>query len=103
MEKIKIAINSLMGSIILTAVLMTVNFLIVLFSSSDDGTRKIFFNTLFFKSVTDSFGKTTMSFGLTQNYQPLIIVILALFAILYFSQVTYKVLLERKKKLTNDF
>ena len=60
------------GAAIVTLFAMTGSFLITLLSSGEDGTRYCFFKTIFLKIITNADGVTTMSFGLTDNYFPII-------------------------------
>lgn len=67
-------ILSFISGTIVLAVVMTFDFLKMLFASGEDGTRYCFFKTIFFKLVTDMDETSTMSFGFTGEYIPILII-----------------------------
>lgn len=96
---VKAFFGSLMGSVLITLVVMTVSFLMMMFSSGEDGYRSTLFNTIFFKSTTDAAGAVDINFGLTENYLPLIILLAAIFVFLFSAIVIYGRLKVYKEKL----
>jgi len=75
--------NSLIASIITTLIILTVSFLIMLFSSAKDGYRTTFFGSIFFSSKPALDGSTSLSFGLA-NPIPIYIAIAILFVFFLF-------------------
>lgn len=91
-NKIKKIVNCSIGSMITTIVILLGSFLVMLFSSSEDGIRKTFFNTLFFESTTKSDGVVDMHFGLTENYIPILLTIFIIFIFYYSISISYELL-----------
>lgn len=73
-------VNSLIASIITTLIILTVCFLIMLFSSAEDGYRTTFFGGIFFSSKEALDGSTSLSFGL-ENPIPIYIAIAIFFVV----------------------
>lgn len=96
---VKVFFGSLMGSVVITLIVMTVSFLLMMFSSSEDGYRSTLFNTIFFQSTTDATGAVNIEFGLTKNYLPLIILLAAIFVFLFMTVVIYGKLKVYKENL----
>lgn len=83
----------LVMSTIVTLCSMTVSFLVMLFSSGEDGYRLCFFKTIFFQAVTDTNGVTEMSLGMTGQYIPIVVfwgaTFLFMFGVYYFIKVLF--------------
>ena len=83
-------IYSLVLASLILFTFMTVSFLQMLFSSGEDGKRYCFFDTVYFESLTETDGSIEMSFGLTGEYAPLIIIwcaiVFFLFCVFYISK-----------------
>lgn len=94
--------GSLMASVITTLVIMAFSFLSMLFSSAEDGYRTTLFNTIFFNSATDADGVVNITFGLTENYAPLVAIIVILFAFFSLTYVIYTYLTAYKEALIHE-
>lgn len=90
---------SLIISIVIMLIIMTGSFLIMLFSSGDDGMRYCFFKTLYFDSVTHLDGSVKMSFGFTGEYLPGLIFTACLLTFIYSSFCMVKSLLNYRENL----
>lgn len=101
-NRINKIMNSLLGSIITTLVILTGSFFIMMFSSNQDGMRKTYFNTLFFESITRQDGSVGIHFGLTGNFFPVIITVIILFVFYYLVQIFYEILNNYKIKLIEE-
>lgn len=76
-------INSFFGSIITTLAILIGSFLLMMFSSGQNGIRKTYFDTLFFESITRPDGSVGVHFGLTGEILPIIITIIIFFVFYY--------------------
>ena len=69
---------------------MTISFIVMLFSSGEDGVRYCFFNTMYFKSFTEESGKIAMSFGFTGKVFPILffvgVLLFFMFGTYYFAK-----------------
>lgn len=92
MKSLSTVINSLVASIITTALILMISFIVMLFSSGDEGYRTIYFGGLFFENYNISEDLSKMEFGVA-NGNPIIITFVIL-SFLYFL-----VFLLSKKKL----
>lgn len=90
-------INSFLGSIITTLVILTGSFLVMMFSSGQNGIRKIYFDTLFFESITRSDGSVGIHFGLTGEILPIIITII-IFFVFYYAVLAFNQNLDNHKR-----
>lgn len=93
---------SILLSMVTTLVGMTISFLVMLFSSGEDGMRYCFFQTIFFKSATDSAGVTSMSFGLTGEWFPIVFFAGICFAMLFGTYYFAKKLLQYRHYLVEN-
>lgn len=96
MRKLLTYINSLIASILTTALLLTVSFLIMLFSSVEEDYRTSYFGSIFFENYSTSEDIIEMKFGVA-NGIPIVITIVILF-IVYFILLT----LFKKKESTKS-
>ena len=75
---------------VITLFSMTVSFLMMLFSSGEDGVRYCFFHTLFFKSSTEASGNVSLNFGFTGNVFPIVffagVILVFLFGTYFFAK-----------------
>jgi len=78
MKRLFTYINSLMAAIITTLFILTASFLIMLFSSGEEGYRTTYFGSLFFNSIEKSDGNLEMEFGVASGI-PILITIAVLF------------------------
>ncbi|HSH23919.1 MAG TPA: hypothetical protein VLA13_00055 [Massilibacterium sp.] len=89
MKMLAKCLNSLVAAFITTLFILTVSFMIMLFSSGEEGYRTTYFDSIFFKSTSTSKETLQMQFGVA-NGIPIIITIAILFvfylAILLLSQ-----------------
>lgn len=100
MKKIlKPILGSTLGATIITLIVMTVSFIIMLFSSKEDGMRQTFFNTVFFNSSTKADGTITMNFGLTGNFVPILISVVGITLFIFATYVVYEKLMAYRQKL----
>lgn len=72
--------NSLIAAIITALFILTGSFMIMLFSSGEEGYRTTYFNSLFFNSYSTSDGRIEMNFGI-ENGIPILITIAILFVL----------------------
>lgn len=101
MKIFKNIINSVLLGTIFTSISVVVSFLIMLFSSGEDGLRTTFFNSIFFKSIENSSGSLDISFGIyDNNFYPIFIsiILFAFFSYQFFH--FYNILKQRKIDLT---
>lgn len=82
MKKMIYLINSLFVSLITTMVLLTVSFLIMLFSSKDPGYRTSYFGSIYFKNQETTSQTLDMELGVS-NFYPIAITLILL-TIVYF-------------------
>ena len=92
-------ISIFFGTTIVTLIAMTVSFLATLFSSGDEGTRYCFFRTIFIDIVTKRDGATSISFGMTGSYFPIIFFSGAIFVFACITYVMAKKLLKLRQHL----
>lgn len=74
MRRLLLCVNSLIASIITTACILTLSFLLMLFSSAKDGYRTTYFGSLFFNSTETTDDILEMEFGV-ENGMPILITI----------------------------
>lgn len=90
------------SSVIITGICITVSFLRMLFQGGADGYRTCFFNTIYFKSVTNLKGTVSISMGLTGRYLPLIIFLIIIFVLIFGVFYMTKMLLIYRQKLLDE-
>lgn len=95
----KTFIATLISSIVITLFIMTGSFLLMMFSSGEDGHREALFNTIFFESTTATDGTLNISFGLTERYMPLLVIAGVIFLLLFSTCIVYGKLQRYKEKL----
>ncbi|PWU67293.1 hypothetical protein [Gracilibacillus dipsosauri] len=83
MKNLLTYINSLIAAIITTLFILTASFLIMLFSSGEEGYRTTYFGSLFFNSTPTSEDTLEMQFGVA-NGIPIFITIAILFVLFIF-------------------
>ncbi|MGL4589650.1 MAG: hypothetical protein ACRCUP_05390 [Mycoplasmatales bacterium] len=67
MKNFNMHISIIISALIFVFIIFVVAFLLMLFSSSDDGLRTTLYNALYFNAQTGVDGVTTMEFGLYKN------------------------------------
>ncbi|MCU5746972.1 hypothetical protein N9R04_09810 [Staphylococcus sp. SQ8-PEA] len=75
--------NSFFASLIITTIILTASFLIMLFSSGGTGYRTAYFGSLFFNSREKGSGTLGMELGVS-NFWPIVLTILILTILIYF-------------------
>lgn len=98
-SSIKIFFASIFVVFTITFISMTVSFLTMLFSSGDDGIRYCFFKTIYFESITNAVGDTSMSFGFTGSTIPILFFAGVLFTFIFGTYISTKKLLEYRQYL----
>ncbi|WP_194746631.1 hypothetical protein [Staphylococcus chromogenes] len=83
MKNLLYLINSFFASLITTAIILTISFLIMLFSSGETGYRTTYFGSLFFNSKEKNSGTLGMELGVA-NFWPIILTIIILVIVFYF-------------------
>ncbi len=83
MKNLLYLINSFFASLITTAIILTISFLIMLFSSGKTGYRTTYFGSLFFNSKEKNSGTLGMELGVA-NFWPIILTIIILVIVFYF-------------------
>ncbi|WP_277678073.1 hypothetical protein [Gracilibacillus dipsosauri] len=83
MKNLLTYINSLIAAVITTLFILTASFLIMLFSSGEEGYRTTYFGSLFFNSTPTSEDTLEMQFGVA-NGIPIFITIAILFVLFIF-------------------
>lgn len=91
----KIIIGSAVNSFILTLVIFTVSFLLMLFSSGEVGYRTTLGEALFFNSFKSDTGTTIINFGAGPNAG---IVFLFIFLFIFFVTVILLYILKKNEK-----
>lgn len=67
MKKIALSINCLILSVITTALILTVSFVVMLFSSAEEGYRTTYFNSLYFSNIETETGSLVLEFGMAKG------------------------------------
>jgi hypothetical protein len=75
-------INSLVFSIVTTGIILTVSFLIMLFSSKDIGYKTTYFGSLFFNSIEKGNDTLGLHIGIA-NWGPIVLTIIILMLFYY--------------------
>ena len=84
---------------IITLCAMTVSFLVMLFSSGEDGMRYCFFKTIYFNSITEATGNISMKFGFTGEVFPIFFFAGAIFVFMFGTYYFAKRLLQYRQYL----
>ena len=100
--KLSVVVNSLVGSVLTTMILMVLSFLMMMFSSAEEGRRTCFFDTLFFSNVTEADGSLSIVFGLTGKLMPIFITIAIIFCFIMVVYTIYKKLELYQKKIISE-
>jgi len=101
MKKVTSGFNAFLGAIITTLIILVCSFLYMLFSGgADTGKRTIYFDTLFFSSIDQPDGSTTMNFGV-ENFYPAIITVVVFTLFYLFVFIMYKALKQKQLQLKN--
>ncbi|WP_025027081.1 hypothetical protein [Caldalkalibacillus mannanilyticus] len=85
MKKAFLVSNCLIASVVTTLFILVTNFIIMLFSSADEGLRKTYFNSIFFESTLQEDNMLDIEFGVANGYP--IIITIAIFFFLYIASV----------------
>lgn len=96
MKKFFLIFNAFIISVIATLIIVTLSFLLMLFSSKEDGFRSTFFNAIYFKSTTSANGVVSINFGV-QNFIPIFWTVIIIFVFVLLTMNFYNYLLARKK------
>lgn len=102
LRKSSICLGSFFGAAGITVAVMMVSFLGMLFASGEDGHRETLFHTLYFESATRTDGVVSISFGLTENYFPIIVIFVCAFLFVLGVCIIYNRLIQYREKLIKD-
>lgn len=70
MQKLTKFINMILLGVMTTAIIFVGAFMLMLFSSAEDGLRTTLFNAIYFSSQQHSDGSLMLNFGLYDNFFP---------------------------------
>ncbi|WP_333887894.1 hypothetical protein [Clostridium sp.] len=98
-NKIISMFNCMIGAIVTVLVFMVFSFMVMLFSSGKDGIRKCFFDTLYFKSVTNTDKSVSMSLGFTGEFFPIILAVITVYLFYFCTYIFTKKLLGYRQQL----
>lgn len=90
--------GSFYGAAAITVIIMAASFLSMLFASGEDGRRETLFHTLYVESTTSAEGAVRISFGLTQNYLPIILLFASTFLVILGVSILHHVVRRQRER-----
>ncbi|EPY2274761.1 hypothetical protein ACXAUS_003668 [Clostridium sporogenes] len=101
MKKLKIVLNSFLGSVLITCIILTISFFLMLFSSGSNGFRTAYFESVFFESLNKNDGSIQLKFGLYKGL-PIILTIIVIFLFILLTYYFYYVLKIKREKALEE-
>lgn len=102
LRKSSIYLGSFFGAVGITVAVMMVSFFGMLFASGEDGRRETLFHTLYVESTTSAEGAVQISFGLTQNYLPIILLFASTFLVILGVSILHHVVRRQRERRLKD-
>ena len=82
-------LKSIGNGLSITLLVFTIAFLVMLFSSGEDGLRQILFNSLYFNAVTINDELVSLEFGTSDNFLIVFLCMSLLFSFINFCMLNY--------------